>query len=359
MGRAALAAAVALTVAAGCGKKADDREAPEEEAELVASLDGLDAMPASATAVIGVDVAALAASPLAHRAVEQLLLRDSALAGRVAELAESCELAPAEDVEHVLIGLLPGEGEAPAESVLVAHGRFAETTLVTCLGRMLGGGGGALTSRTVGGRTLYRASEQGAEGVWLGFGSGRTAVVASSEAALLAALGDGAKLSSRAEMVRLIGRAGVDGAAVWAAGLVDPQVGAGLVASTGGEVGAPRTIFGHLGLAEGLELFLGAELPSADDANKLVSLAKVQLEAAALVAQRHGLGRLVRRLETSADGETVSLSLSLSDPELAQLLSAIDMGPASIENPAPESGPEGDVEDGQRDAPPGDEAPAR
>lgn len=352
--RLVLGAALALAVTA-CGKDGDQAPALPEE---VARVDGLRAMPAEVSAVIGVDVGALVDSKLVRRAAEQLFLRDAGLAERARGLVDACKLDLEKDVEEIVIGLLPPEGEAGSESVLIATGRFSESELTACLGRHLGARGGELHSKGAAGRTIYEAAEAGGDGVWLGFGSAETAVVASSEEALVSALGKGPKLAGQADMVALIARAGTD-AALWAAGRVDPQVGEGLVAGTGGQVAAPKALFGHVGLDGGLELFLAAEMASGEDAKKLISVAKAQLEAGALVAQRHGLGPLVQRIEARADERTAALSLTLSEAELAKLLAAIDKDTRSNENPGPESGLQGDPDDGQGDAPSGGEAPAR
>lgn len=349
-------AAAALVVA--CGKKSEEKA---DEAPELADIDGAMAVPADAVAVIGMDVSELAASPLVERAVSQMFVRDPGLKEQIEGLTSACDLDPGQDVESALIALLPGQDDAATESILVARGDLSESAIAACVGKRLADGGGSTTSVPWEGRILYRAvATRGGRAVWMSFGSDQTAVIASSREALEASLGDGRKLPTNEALAALVERAGAD-ATLWGAGQIDPAVGQGLVGATGGQVQAPAAVFGHLGLAaaDGLDLLLGVEMASEEDATKLISIAKPQLAAASLMAQRHGLGPLVKRIESRGEGRTARFSLRLSAAELSEITSVIDKSEQPVENPSPESEPKGDPKNGQGDAASDDEAPIR
>jgi hypothetical protein len=260
-----------------------------------------------------------------------MLARDPELETRIASIAASCGIDPAEDVRRVVVGM----GTEPQNVVLVAEGDLAEETLAACVGESMHEVGGSLTTSEFRGKRLYHASTTGgASDVWFAQGSDSTLVVSASRPFLEQALGDGDKVRGREAIADLIDRAGPDHD-VWMAGVMKPEVGQGLVKTTGGEVESPpESIFGHADVGDGLEAELGVVMATGADADKVVSMAQPQLGALALVAQEHGLGRLVKAISVQAEGETVYMRASLGPEELRSALSPIDSTPADDDNPA-------------------------
>jgi hypothetical protein len=160
-------------------------------------------------------------------------------------------------------------------------------------------------------------------------------------------------------MAELVHRARVPGAALWAAGRVSPEIGKGLAAATGGQVGPPRAMFGHLAAETGLEAELGVQLASPAEANTAVSLAKNQLRVLTQVAQKWKLGRAVAKVVAEATGPTLFLRVNLSDDDLRLVLAPIDRDAGPDQNPAPPSQDQGVLPHGQGDAAPGGQAPLR
>lgn len=308
----ALVAALAAVACKGGGRKGT--AAPP--------LAGLDAVPATATAVVGIDVARVAASPLVQRAVEQLLLRDAELAERWQRLRDECKLELTQSVRQVVLAL-GAKADAGAPVLLVATGTLAETELATCVRGLVGKGGGALTARAVEGRTVYQAKE-GNRSVWFGFGRADTVVLGSQEAFVLEALGTGAKVTSSPGLGPLL--ADVERKEpLWAAGLVSPEVGDRLLKPSNGALKAgPKGFLFSADVTAGARVALTAVMGSDDDAKALESLAKQQLSLLAVAAQIRSLGRIVGKISASAQGPKVRLSIALDPAEINQLLSAVD-----------------------------------
>src|SRR3954447_18243056 len=85
----------------GCGKKPIERSAPPPE------ITGLAAVPATAEAVVGADVAKLAGSPVIDRAVEQLLLGNKPLAERWGRVKDDCKIDVGKQVKRVVLAIGP------------------------------------------------------------------------------------------------------------------------------------------------------------------------------------------------------------------------------------------------------------
>jgi hypothetical protein len=328
---ALLVALVAVALPGGC-KDSHKDDAKTSRPTKVADIDGLAAVPADARVVIGADVEALAASRLVRRGVRQMLARDPGLQSRLESIAHECALDVRTDLARVIVAI----GTEPDQVVLVAEGRFDEAHLAACVGKSMHAVGGELTTARARGRTLYHARSTDASGdVWFALGSADTAVVSASRAWLDRALDDSKNIRDNEAIAGLIDRAG-PGAALWAAGRVDPVVGKGLVDTTGGAVKSPpRAAFGHAELEDGLHAELGVQMATAADATAAVSFARPQLDTLSLLAQKHRLGRLVRHLRIDASGSTVTLRLEVGADELGSVLSPIDTGAATDENPQP------------------------
>lgn len=319
LGRGAVGAVVALALLGavlGACKGGKDKPAPVQE------LAGLQAVPDSATVVVGVEVAAVASSALVSRAAEQLLLRDGELAERWQRVQDECKLDFVASVRSLIIALgAKVDGVAPV--LLVASGKLSETELAACVRSLVGKGGGTLTAKTVEGRSLYLARE-GDRSVWFGFGGPSTVVLGSSEAIVVEALGAGKKVTESAALREALSLADRK-APIWAVGLVEPAIGDQLLRAANGQLAAgPRGYVLAADPTKGLRASLIALMADAKDAKSLESLAKQQLALLAVAAQAKGLGRLVGKITARAEAAHVGLSLSLDPAEINQLLKAVD-----------------------------------
>jgi hypothetical protein len=352
-----LVVAVILVVSGGCGIKKEKVEGKESEAKpTLASVEGLQAVPATASAVIGLDVRKLSESPVILRAVDRMFARDKTLKDELSAVLGACKIDITKDVDAATVALIPrGEG---TDSLLVAKGRFAESALTACLGRFLGESGGRLETSEFEGRALYhQVGQDDPNGVWLSFGSKDTLLVASAREALEQSLSKGEKLAGTTTgLARFAARAKTD-AAIWAMAAVDAAVGKGLVAATGGQVKPAQSILGSIDLGEeGMSLLFEVEMSSEGDAKTLISQAAIQVQGMALVLQIDAIGPLLKKLQLATDGRWATLGWRLSDQELADLMGAnmlglsstIDNDGASEQNPAPKSEQEGEAENGNR-----------
>jgi hypothetical protein len=312
---AMLVACVAL--ASACGRKSGKKPPPEPAPRV---LEGLAALPAGARVALGVDVAELRASPLVKRAVSQMLARDPALAGRIDDLVTRCRHDPGRDLDGFVVAL----GDGPSDVALVARGRFTETAIADCVRASMEAAGGTLTASQGAERAIYTARDAGGTAVWFAFGGPDTLVVAAGEEWLQAALGSGPKLRDDRALMGLVERAGT-GSALWAAGRVQPEVGAGIVRVTSGKVANPPTaMFGHLDVTDGFAADLGVIMASAADAAEVVAFARPQLELLTVMAQEQGFGPVVGKIQVDADGATVHVRLALDAGEVAELSRQID-----------------------------------
>jgi hypothetical protein len=349
------AAAVLVAAAVGCKERSKGGSSG-----AVASIEGMSAMPASIDAVFGADVPSLARSELVDRAVTRMFLGDPGLRKEIDQLFAGCGFRLESDLTTVLVGMdIDGAAAAGRErTILVATGRLAEGKIATCVGRHMGQlGGGALVETQVAGRTHYQAdAPTGRQDIWFAFGSEDTVVVSSTPELLTEALGKTPRLADDQAMAALIARARTQGASLWAAGKLPPEVGKGLAKASGGNLTPPTAIYGNLSLEKGLKGEIGVELASPEEAKSAVSLAKRQLGVIAQVAQKWRLGPLVARIEVAAVERTLLVRLGLTDAELSQVLGPIDTPGASQQSTAPIEPNQG-AGDGERDAAPGGQAP--
>ena len=347
--------AIALSAVSGCKEKS---KGERKAAEVVAAIEGISALPASIDAVLGADVPTLAKSELVDHAIQRMYLADPGLRKALDQLFEGCGFEPGRDLRTVLVGMdVDGAAIAGAErTLLVASGKLSEGSVASCVTRHLTSIGGALVQKPVGGRTHYHAdSPAGQQDVWFAFGSKDTVVVSSTAELLADALGKGPRLVSDEAFAALVERARRPGAAIWAAGLLPPEIAKGLATATGGAIEAPRAIFGHLAADTGLALEIGVELASAEEANSSVLLAKQQLAVIAQIAQKWKLGQLVAKIEVKAAGPTLFLNLALDDAELATVLAPIDTTRPGEQTTAPQEAQ--GASDGEGDAAPGGKTP--
>lgn len=318
-----LGAAAAL---AACGsKKAKERSLPPE-------VTGLAAVPATAQVVIAADIGKLARSPIVTRAVDQLLLREPALAERWAHIADSCKLELTRNVKHVILALgPPAQGAGTGPVMMVATGTISEADLQSCVRTMVGKGGGSLTTKTVAGRSLYQAKD-GNRVVHFAFGRPDTVVLGTDEAWVTEGLSAGKKALDDADLKVWLGK--VDQRApLWAVGRVDERVRAGLVGASNGQLTAgPTAIFATLDPTAGAKLELGTIMASPEDAKGLESFANTELKMATWAAQLKSLGPIVAKIGVASEGTQVRFTADLSMDEVNRLLSVLD------ETPTPEQG---------------------
>ena len=330
-GRLGPALLVSLAAAvAGCGhKKSGSAVSPE--------VSGLAAVPASAEVVIVADVAKVVDSPLVARAVDQLLLRDADLAARWQKLHERCKLGVAQ-IKHVVLAIGPHAGKPGTGPVLmVATGQLVETELAACVKAMVGEGGGELTAKDLGGRTLYQARDRNRT-MYFAFGKADTVILGSSEAFVTEALGAGKKALDNPELAKWIGIADQK-APVWAAGRVDDRVRQGLVKVTAGQLSAgPAAMVVSMDPTAGAKLEVGAIMASTADAKALESFAKGQLALLGMAAQARSLGKVVDKIAITADGELVRFRADLGVDEVNQLISALDGTGAAAQDSPPAQG---------------------
>lgn len=318
-------------VAAGCGKKASPPSGPAPE------LTGLAAVPATAEVVVGADVGKLASAPVVERAVDQLLLHDLGLRERWAKLRDDCKLDVAKQVKRVMLAIGPAPADARVGTgpvIMVVVGDVREDALKDCVTKMVGQGGGSVTGKPVGGRTLYLARD-GNRTMYFGYGRPDTVVLGSSEAFVTEALGAGKKATDNPDLTGWMKR--IDpSVALWAVGRIDPRVGDGLVRVTSGKLArGPLAVAAMADLSDGAKLTLNAIMATAADAKSLESYVKGELALLTAAAQLKSLGSVVAKVAVSVDNDVVQLRAPLTVDDLNQLLSALDGRGTSAQDSAP------------------------
>jgi hypothetical protein len=328
MSEAMIVLAAVLAAAPACKKK------PAAEGSPMA-VTGLAAVPADAEAVISFDVGRLIDSQLVARSVELLLQREPTIAADWSRLATACQIDVRTQVRRILLALGPAKPKAGAPWLMVVTGDLPEARLALCVQNAAATGNGELAVRTSGGRTFYTVKEPGHTTIWFGFGQPDTVVLGVEQGWVEQALAGGPKLADTGALRPLIARAD-QAAPIWAAGILDPKVTAGLVRSVGGAMkqGA-KAVFLSVDPSTGLRFELGADLHSEDDAKALEEFAKAQNSVIAMAAQAVSLGPLVAKLATKRNGTHVTFGLSLSMDEVNQLLRAIDSPPEDPQDSAP------------------------
>ena len=325
-------AVAAVAACAACTKTAAaPKPAPTPE------VTGLAAGPSTAEAVIAIDVARIADSPIVGRAIDQLMMRDADLAARWQRLQGSCKIDLAKQIKHVMLALGRKTGETGSGPVLmVATGSVAETDLVACVRAMVGDGHGELTVSTAGGRTLYEAKD-GNRTMFFAYGRPDTIVLGSNQMWVTDALGTGKKALDNPELEAWIDLADQH-APAWGVGRLDDSVRKGLVHATAGAVTAgPIAIVASLDASAGAKVDVGAVMASPTDANALESFAKQQLGLLGYRgASQSGLGKLVDKVTHIATlVAVVHFKVDLGIDEVNQLLSVLDGGGAPPQDAGP------------------------
>lgn len=328
------AVAVLGALAAGCGKKSDSGgPAPE--------LTGLAAVPANADIVISADVAKLARSPLVGRAIDQILTGNPTLAEQWKQVREGCKIDVPKQVTHILLALgptPPGKRAGTGPAIMVATGDLPENHLTDCVRGLVGKGGGAVTGKAVGGRTVYEVKE-GARALYFAYGRPDTVVVGNDEAYVIEAIGPGAKAPTHPELAAWMKL--VDAKSpVWAVGRMDARVRQGLVGVFPTLKAGPSAIVATIDPTDGANLALGAVMASTEDAKQLESLTNDQKKFIAMAAQARSLGKVVNKVTIQTAGTITWFRAPLTMADVNSLLSALD-GDGSSEQDSPPATPGG------------------
>lgn len=339
----ALAAVIAVGVA-GCK---DKKRSPPPPPPAPVPVAALGAIPADATVVVGLDVDRLASSTMVARAVADMFVRDPGLAARFQRLATDCGVDVTHQIKQVHLALAPGGSGAARRALLVATGRLDEPGLTRCLQAAVGSGGGDVTVKQTGARSLYRLVE-GRHTVYFGFGQADTVVIGPDEAWVETALGDGPKVATAALAPYL---AAVDQTrALWFVAAMDGDLGDALVRTTKGAIqAAPAAAYAELDPHDGFAAHAAFAMRSDADAAALTTFATGELALGAMAAQALNLGPVVAKVKVAAEGKTVHFRVQLTDAEFKDVLTVVDTGgdggqdapPAADGGPgtAPDAGP--------------------
>jgi hypothetical protein len=322
----------ALAAAAACGRKRSGPAGPAPE------VTGLAAVPVSAEVVVGADVAKLASSAVIVRAIEQVVRRSPALAERWSHLEADCKIDLRKQIKRVMLAIGPHTGPRPGTGpvLLVVVGTIPEADLKDCVAKLVGSGGGSVTGKAVGGRTLYVARD-GNRTMYFAYGRPDTIVLGPDEAYVTEALGSGKKAPESPDLARWLALVN-QSAPLWAAGRTDARVRDGLVRVAEGKLAAgPLGFTLTADFADGAKLDYNAVMASTQDAKNLESFAKAELALATAAAQWKSLGSVVGKIKVSAEREIVHLAAPLTTEDLNLLLSALDGENPAAQTSAPPS----------------------
>jgi hypothetical protein len=314
-----------------CGKKAEHSGPPPE-------LTGLAAVPSTAEAVIGADVTKLADSPIIERAIEQLLARDAKLASDWAKVREGCKIDVTKQIRHVMVALgpvPPGGRVGTGPAIMIATGSIPETDLADCVTKFVGKGGGAVTGKTIAGRTVYQVKD-GARMMFFAFGRPDTVVLGNNEAYVIEAIGAGKKALDHPELaawLKLVDQR----QPLWWVGRVDDRVRKGLVAVLPGLKAGPIAITGTIDPSFGAKVSVGAVMASDEDAKQVESFTNTQKSLIAMAAQKLSLAQVVNKVTVQASGSIVQIRAPLEMADVNQLLSVLDGRGSAKQDSAPSS----------------------
>ncbi len=297
---------VGAVLVAACGKGKVEPEPAKPASPAVA-------LPAETKAIIGVDVARVAASPLAVRAVRGLLAADPETRTKLDGLLARCRLDPVADLKTIVVAMA-----GPEDVAAVVTGRVDEKALVACIRE---------TSAVEQRGRVYASTGKDGQKVFFAFGGEPSMVLATTEAWLGKIMDPAAAKVGGATAARLAKVS--PKAALWGVGELPPGVGQKLVELSHGQLTAPASaVTFEVELGAGVAGSLVAEMASADDADKLAVLLKSQLGWAAVLAQRWGLGRLVAKAQVHTEqheqGQGVRVSLKLDEKELGEVAAVLD-----------------------------------
>jgi hypothetical protein len=293
-------------------------------------------VPATAQVVIGADIGKLAGSQVIERAVDQLLLRNPVLSDRWQHLRDDCKIDLEKQIKRVMLAIGPHSGTEPGTGpvIMIVVGSIPEAQLKDCVTKLVGGGGGTVTGKSVFGRTLYLAKD-GNRTMYFAYGKPDTVVLGSNEAYVTEALGTGRKAMDDPELAKWL-RLVNQSSPVWAAGRTDERVRNGLVQLTEGKVGAGAVAYtATADLSDGAKLELAVAMSRPEEAKSLESYVKGELALFTAAAQLKSLGPVVAKVTVTVDNDIVRLRLPLTVDDLNLLLSALDGGGSPAQDSAP------------------------
>lgn len=314
-----------------CGKKTEHSGPPPE-------VTGLAAVPSTAEVVIGADVGKLSESPIIERAIEQLLLRDSKLSGDWKKVREGCKIDVVKQIKHVTIALGPvpaGGRVGTGPAILIATGTIPEADLADCVTKFVGKGGGTVTGKDVGGRTVYQVKD-GARTMYFAFGRHDTVVLGNNEAYVTEAINAGKKAMDHPELaawLKLVDQR----QPLWWVGRVDDRVRKGLVGILPGIKAGPIAITGTVDPTVGAKVTVGAVMASNEDAKNVETFTNTQKGLIGAFAQKLSLGTVINKVTVVANGSIVRFNAPLDMADVNQLLSVLDGSGPAKQDSAPSS----------------------
>jgi hypothetical protein len=324
---------IALVALVACGKKVEHSGPPPD-------VTGLSAVPATAEVVIGADVGKLSQSPIVERAIEQLLSRDPKLAQSWKQVREGCKIDVVKQIKHVMFALgpvPPGGRVGTGPAIMIATGTIPEADLSECVTKFVGKGGGSVTGKPIGGRTLYQVKD-GARMMFFAFGRPDTVVLGNNEQYVMEAIGAGKKALDHPELaawLKLVDQY----APVWWAGRVDDRVRKGLVGVLPGLKSGPTAIVGTIDPSTGAKVAIGAVMASKEDASQAESFTNAQKGLIAMAAQKLSLAKIINKVTIQASGAVVHIRATLEMADVNELLSVLD-GPAPAKQDSAPSTPD-------------------
>jgi|GEM_PF-4053124 len=278
------------------------------------ALTGLEVVPDDARAVLGADLAALRASPVARAVRDAVLEGDRELRAMAAAWRKRCGAGVVDGLGRAFVAF----GAETAHALAAFDGAPPREEVVTCMAKS----GAVDRDVTEDGRPLFRV--RGASGpLWLAYGSPKTAVLARDRGWLVRGLSRGVKVSENDRMLDLLARVDRD-LALWGVGRVPAALGASLVEATDGEVAeGPLAAFATFDAA-GSRLAVALVMASPSDATAVLAFWRQQRDNLVVIAQGLALGPAVGRIEVQADGAVVSASLTVEPVDVERLATALN-----------------------------------
>lgn len=228
-------------------------------------------LPAAARFVAGVDIPRLAATPLGDK------LRGVFL-DAMDKLPASCAAISATKFgEMVMAGAgvaAPGAASTGDEAVAILDRKILERELIPCVKDIMKSKGGELKTKKVAGRTIYFPSGTANDNGWMTWTKEGVPYIAGSEAWLTATLDP--KAAKLAPSLADLAMRADHGRMIWAAMEITPAL-LGTIGMSEGMLTAPAGVRVGLDLAKEFELDLVATFGAADDANRIATILRGQI----------------------------------------------------------------------------------
>ena len=193
--------------------------------------DGFEYIPAETEMILNYEVAAVGASPLVKKVVQQYLVREPGLKTRIDELFSACDIDLEKNIDQIAVAL----GRSTDESLLVAKGRLSEPAIKECVQEAMKTSGGSLVEVKSTEPVVYQAKRSSGS-VWFAFPKPGIVAVAKRLAWLRRAVGNHPKIKKNSVLMGVIRDGTLPDAHIWGAGLPRGEIGAGLVKVSQGKV---------------------------------------------------------------------------------------------------------------------------